>query len=256
MSAGVAADSGGEPMGADDVDGRWMTYSELADARGIDRQSARRMANRTGWRRQKDNQGVVRVYVPLGRDAPHRRERDTSADLPADMSADVTADISHAIRALEASIISLTARAEFAEKRADQVEMARDVERNRANQAEQALSAERNRADQAKIALDRLESKLEAEKIARAEAEADAAEMRSLVNEAEARAERSLAAAKEALTTAEEAQQRVEVQASELAVAEHDARVAQQAAAELRRSNNARAGQGRWARLRAAWRGE
>jgi hypothetical protein len=161
-------------MDADNEDGRWLTYSELAVARGIDRQSARRMANRTGWRRQKDNQGIVRVYVPFGREAPLRRERDTSADKPADMPA----DMSHAIRALEASVASLTARAEFAEKRAEKVEIDLDTARDRAHQAEHALSAERNRADQAEIALDRLESELEAEKIARAEAEADAAELR------------------------------------------------------------------------------
>ena len=54
-------------------EGRWMTYAELADARGIDRQSARKLANRTHWRRQKDNHGVVRVYVPLAQAERQRR---------------------------------------------------------------------------------------------------------------------------------------------------------------------------------------
>jgi hypothetical protein len=42
----------------------------------------------------------------------------------------------------------------------------------------------------------------------------------------------------------------------EIAVAEHDARAAQQAAAELRLAADRRTARGRWARLRAAWRGE
>jgi hypothetical protein len=78
-----------------DTDGRWMTYEELAIARGIDRNSARRLASRLKWRRQQDNQQIVRVYVPAARDEPDRRRRDMPADNPPDMS--------HAIGALEAA---------------------------------------------------------------------------------------------------------------------------------------------------------
>ena len=86
-------------------------FTELAEARGIDRQSARRLVNRTQWRRQKDNQGIVRVYVPFGREGRQRREMParTSADTPAVITADVTADISRAITVLET-------RAEVAER--------------------------------------------------------------------------------------------------------------------------------------------
>ena len=47
-----------------------------------------------------------------------------------------------------------------------------------------------------------------------------------------------------------------EMHARELAVAQHDALAAQQAAAELRLADEARKARGLLARLRAAWRGE
>jgi hypothetical protein len=105
-----------------DYDGRWMTYAELADARGIDRQSARRMANRTRWRRQKDNHGVVRVYVPMAHVAAHRRQRDVAADISADMPAVMSADLSNAINALQGALASVEKRAESAEGRAERAE--------------------------------------------------------------------------------------------------------------------------------------
>jgi hypothetical protein len=45
--------------------GRWMTYDELAALRGTDRLSAVKFALRYGWRKQRDNHRVARVYVPL-----------------------------------------------------------------------------------------------------------------------------------------------------------------------------------------------
>jgi hypothetical protein len=48
----------------------------------------------------------------------------------------------------------------------------------------------------------------------------------------------------------------IDMHARELAVAKHDALAAQQAAAELRRAEDERRARGRWARLRAVWRGE
>jgi hypothetical protein len=73
--------------------------------------------------------------------------------------------------------------------------------------------------------MEAMRSDLDAAQIAQAEAEADTAELR-------------------------------ETHARELAVAEHDAKVAQQIARELRQADEARKGQGRWVRLRVAWRGE
>ena len=44
---------------------RRMTYAELADARGISLPSARRLVLRHRWPRQRGNDGIVRVTVPL-----------------------------------------------------------------------------------------------------------------------------------------------------------------------------------------------
>jgi truncated hemoglobin YjbI len=83
------------------------------------------------------------------------------------------------------------------------------------------LAAQRNRAN-------RLESQLETAEIARGEAEADAAELREAMQKADHDRTTAVAIADEAVRAAEE----------------------------LRRAEAQRAGQGRWARLRAAWRGE
>ena len=118
-------------------EGKWLTYAELADARGIDRQSARRMANRTHWRRQKDNHGVVRVYVPLAQAERQRRQRDISADTPAVMPADMSA----VTRPLEAAIAILRKQLELANSRAEQAEAGRDAERSRADALRDRIKA-------------------------------------------------------------------------------------------------------------------
>jgi hypothetical protein len=51
--------------GTDDAtEGRWLTYDELAQVRGIQRIGAVRLAKRQGWRRQPGNDGKARVMVP------------------------------------------------------------------------------------------------------------------------------------------------------------------------------------------------
>ena len=42
-------------VSADASEGRWMTYAELAQLRGIDKQSAARLTFRRRWRRQKSH---------------------------------------------------------------------------------------------------------------------------------------------------------------------------------------------------------
>jgi hypothetical protein len=49
----------------DDANGTWMTYDELAAARGIDRIAAVKLALRNAWRKQRDRYRVARVRVPL-----------------------------------------------------------------------------------------------------------------------------------------------------------------------------------------------
>ncbi len=46
-------------------DTRWMTYAELAQARGIKEPAAVRLVQRRGWERQPGNDGSTRTAVPL-----------------------------------------------------------------------------------------------------------------------------------------------------------------------------------------------
>jgi hypothetical protein len=133
--------------GGDADDGRWLTYAELAEARDIDHQSARRLASRQKWRRQRDNHGIVRVYVPATQAEPHRSQKDMSAD----KSVDTTADISHIVSVLEAAVTGLRERAELADGRAE-------LERARADRAEQARYAEQARAERAQAAAESAEA--------------------------------------------------------------------------------------------------
>jgi hypothetical protein len=43
---------------------RWMTYDEVAAARGTTRRAAVMLVRRHKWRRQKDNEGHTRALVP------------------------------------------------------------------------------------------------------------------------------------------------------------------------------------------------
>lgn len=52
-------------MGDGGGDTRWMTYAELAEARGIKEPGAVRLVQRRRWERQPGNDGSVRVAVPL-----------------------------------------------------------------------------------------------------------------------------------------------------------------------------------------------
>jgi hypothetical protein len=93
---------------ADSADGRWMTYEELAADRGISEASARRLVRRhKTWRRQADNRGIVRVFVPPGALEPREIvQKDVLADDRADSPKDVSADIPKVMMILETAIAS------------------------------------------------------------------------------------------------------------------------------------------------------
>ena len=208
-----------------------MTYDELAEVRGIDRQSARRMANRSRWRRQKDNRGTVRVYVPLEQAVRVRRHSpagtsadktaDTSAGMPVDMSADTPAGTQRAITALGTSVAVL-------HEQLNRAEAGREAERNRADRAENRADAAERRAEAGRTRADELRDRLDDLQRRFAEAEAEGNDL--------------------SVETAE--------LTAQLKQARAEAQDAAQAAAELRQAEAARQGRGRWARLRVAWRGK
>jgi hypothetical protein len=216
----------GVNTGADTV---WLTYAELGKARGTNAAAAKRLAMRRRWRRQAGNDGTTRVSVPVSEVRHWKGDAGAHTAVSAGVNTDddTGADAS-VIKALESAVASLTERAAVAENRADRAEIRAEQAEARVNRAEQSLSEERKRADQAEVAANRLEIELDAEKLGRAEAEADAAELREAMQKADHDRTTAVAIADEAVRAAEE----------------------------LRRAEAQRAGQGRWQRLRAAWRGE
>jgi hypothetical protein len=94
--------------------------------------------------------------------------------------------------------------------------------------------------------------------VMRAEKQAEAAIGRAERAETAREAERALAETLRITIDELMAEQAMmaEMHPRELAVAQHDAHAAKQAVAELRRADADRKARGRWARLRAAWRGE
>ena len=142
-------------------DGRWLTYEELAKFRGISTTSAKRLAQRSGWPQQHDDQRAVRILVPLERLSPGM-----SGISEAFGAALAVVREAHAgeIRAL---------REQLAEARCE-----RDQERERARNAEESIAAERQRAET-------LHEQLHAAKLAAREALDAAAQARWQVAEAQ-----------------------------------------------------------------------
>lgn len=158
---------------ADDAaDSRWMSYKELVESRRITMPSAIRLVLRRRWRRQQDNQGIMRAFVPQqwSEPAPGR-------------NFDPDARLIQTIEQLEASVAALREQADAAERAAQ-------IERERANRAELARRAEYSRADLLRERIDGLRADLAeaatAAEIARYEAR-EAAQTAEALRQADAR---------------------------------------------------------------------
>jgi hypothetical protein len=101
----------------DTGNGRWLTYSELASVRGINRASAVKLVQRERWQRSTGNERsrVVRVLVP---DEWLSRAKESPPD---------TASVSAMSREDTGMIVALMARAERAEERTDEANKRADV---------------------------------------------------------------------------------------------------------------------------------
>jgi hypothetical protein len=161
-------------------DGQWLTLAELADARHTSEDSATRLVRRhTQWRRQRDNQGHVRVLVPA---------EALMADVREDVLEDVRQQDSEAVMA---AVDGLIARAEQAETEADRHRERADAAEARAGRIEK----DRDRADAVIV---NLESDLRAKDARIDQATAEATEQRE-------RLERDLAVAQHDAQTAQRA---------------------------------------------------
>ena len=122
-------------------DGRWMTYAELAELRGISRKAAARLTLRHGWRRQPGNDGATRVHVP---DAAMTRRQTPRPDRPSTLLSDDEDALVEAARRADAAIAlaeRLTAQLTEAGARADRAEARADQERLRADELRDRLEA-------------------------------------------------------------------------------------------------------------------
>jgi hypothetical protein len=130
-------------MDGDGDGGRWLTYAQLAEMRGITRKAAIRMTQRHRWRRQPGNDGTALVWVPYAdltpRQLPSRQTERQPARQPPDGDGGGDAPgasvLAGALAALEGAVAGLreqleraeagradaSARAERAEKRIDEL---------------------------------------------------------------------------------------------------------------------------------------
>ena len=171
-------DSGGLRLVHDEgPDVRWMSYAELAQARGISVASAKRLTLRRKWRRQAGNDGTARVGVPISELAPRTR---ASKNLVGESAARL-------VGTLEAALSVLREQCERERDRADQAAEAAvqsaiqlaEVESQNAElkAAVQFATVRRESLERALTAQEAfsadLDMALAAERVAREKAEAD-----------------------------------------------------------------------------------
>jgi chromosome segregation ATPase len=224
----------------------WLTYREIGARLGLNVEAVRTRVRRAGWRTQPGNDGRTRVLVP-----DHVLVEPVSADREG-----VNEGVNRT-KDLTGLVVLLTA----AEARISRLEGQVQAERDRVNESRSEadrlraeLAEQTTRSDRAKQASTEA-AHATTERVTRAEAQIE--HLRETLAAAQADQ-----AASEARADAEADALRTEVtliQATKLATAEQ-AHAAAQAAQErldaMRRADAERRGQGRWVRLRAAWRGE
>ena len=234
-----------------------MTFAELAASRGISKESAISLVRRKGWRRQRDNRGHVIALVP--NDGPElRRSAPGEADRPPNHQGDYQANAGAFETALAAIQAAHAAEVALLRDRLDMSDKDRIAMQVLADRLGAQLADAGERGD-------RLERDLAAASDRAEKALAQASVLQTTINElragqtlmAETHARDLAAVIQQAQDAAEETiRQRVERlehdRATSVAIADEAVRAAEQ----LRQAATDGKGRGRWARLRAAWRGE
>ena len=124
-------------MSDDDEGGEWLLYAELAERRGIDRDSANRLVIRHRWRRQKGNDGKMRVLVPAN--YLHSASPDNQTDNQRDMPSRHIRTLEAAIAALEAAQKATLEALERERGRVDATEARAEADRATATEREAHL---------------------------------------------------------------------------------------------------------------------
>ena len=157
---------------------RWMTFAELAEARGISRLSAATLVRRHGWRRQRDNRGRVIALVPQtwathepdGRSDDQPDRPDNPPDSQGYLAAFETA-LAAIREAKDSEIATLRQQIERLTGQAD-------ADRARADEVRDRLDGLTTKLADAQAKLGAAQEQAEVAQIAQSEAEADAAELR------------------------------------------------------------------------------
>ena len=250
--------SGGDNDGdhvADDVIGDvWMTYGEIAAARGIKRAAAIRLVQRHRWtKREGSNDGFAHILVPAEWAKPG--DRTPPDDVEQRRPTTSPRDNTRTISALQAAIAALREHLEQANRRteADAATIAKLEQR--ADRAEQGRDAERAQADALRDRLNAMQAQLADAHAALQAAEAantraDRAERAT--NTERERADRAEAGRDGERARADELRARIEAMQAQLAARQEVV----DAAEAIRRADDARRALSRWGRFRRAWRGE
>jgi hypothetical protein len=142
--------------------GRWLTYGQLAETRGITRKAAIRMTQRHRWRRQPGNDGTALVWVPSDdltpRQLPPRQPSRQTPDDDGDGDTPGTSVLTKALAALEDAVAALREQLDTANARADRAEQGRDGERARADGLRDRLTTMQEQLADAHASLQAAES--------------------------------------------------------------------------------------------------
>jgi hypothetical protein len=203
-----------------------LTYAQIAEQLHISGDAARVLVRRRGWFRIIPNKrGQPTVVVVPAEDLASEQERRTHLPNAGGTSPDSgRSDLASAFPLLLSRLIEAERRADHAERKAEEAAV-------RLADAEAVAIAAQNDANADRARADRAEDDRRA-----AEGRAD-------------RLEQDLAAARVIAQAAQRGAQEA------VAQARAETKTAQEAAEALRQAEEARKARGRWARLRAAWRG-
>ena len=147
MSTGVAHDEAWDGHVREDV--KQLTYDEIAEIFGIERESARHLVLRKQWRRMKGNDGRARIEVPLDAlpssrpsDGPSHDTGGSTGEEQADRTGDDTFEAVILNRHLE----RLECALEATQQRLTEAEAARDAARDEARAIERDRDEARTEA--------------------------------------------------------------------------------------------------------------
>ncbi len=171
-------------------DVKLLTYDEIADLFGIERESARHLVLRKQWRRMKGNDGKARVEVPLevipSSDTSHDTGEHTSND---------AGDNTSVVEALSRHITRLEQALEIAQTRLSEVELARDKARDEARAYERERDEARAETRTINAQVDALNTVLAVERERTAAEQARVEEWKAVADRFASQAERLTEAA-------------------------------------------------------------